>query len=142
MPPPPIRRTTSYRLLRTFPPASPFGLLLLRAGVVASPAREVAPASALSATSPVETGIDFSSTGTSVLPPTPRLLDRSGSSGVPSGSSAFTRAPQPPQKFSSSATSAPHSLQAGITYLSKRGILRCSGRAKRRSGYLPRRNRK
>src|SRR6476659_8351329 len=115
MPPPPMRRTISYRLLRTFPPLSAFGLLL-RAGLASSPGREVAPISALSATSPVETGIEFSSTGTSVLPPTPRLLDRSGSTGVPSGSSTFKRAPQPPQKFSSGATSAPHSLQAGITY--------------------------
>src|SRR5690349_7211402 len=112
-----MRRTISYRLLRTFPPESALGLLLLRVDVVASPAREVAPISV--STSPVETGVEFSSTGTNVLPPTPKLLDRSGSTGVPSGSTIFTRAPQPPQKFSSSATSAPHSIQAGITYLSK-----------------------
>src|SRR6185503_4177335 len=116
MPPPPIRRTISYRWLRTFPPASALGFVLRGAS---SPAREVAPASAGSGTisSVPISGFGWSLGGPQVLLPRPRSLDRSlpGGGFSMEASSASTREPQLPQKFSSSATSAPHSLQAGIT---------------------------
>ena len=67
-----------------------------------------------SETSPVPAS-DSSADGTKVEPPTPILFARSDWSALSaSGSSVFTGAPQLPQKFSSSATSALHSLQAGI----------------------------
>src|SRR2546423_1078367 len=113
MPPPPIRRTTSYLLFRTLPPASAFGFD--RRGLSA-PAREVAPGSGSSSISPVPLGGFASSC--QVLPPTLRLLDRSVCGAeLSAGSSKSSRAPQLPQKFSSSATLAPHSLQAGIIRL-------------------------
>ena len=66
-------------------------------------AREVAPASG-SSISPVP--VAGSASSCQVLPPTFRLLDRSvcGCALSAGASSEFTRAPQPPQKFSSSAT--------------------------------------